>query len=201
MRRFSDAAALQEAVLDSITRFQEKLTCSQVPAVARLWNYEGMGRSRTNFAPKDEEDLSDELARWLRDDLARKGVILNREVQLRRGKRADVIVDAISAVENCIKQISIVIEVKGCWNRDVKHAIRTQLVDDYLATNGLTHGIYLVGWYSCARPANSGKTSVRSRRAGLKSLAGSNNWRYSGCFSDAFVNPPSETATPTISKV
>jgi hypothetical protein len=62
----------------------------------RLWTYEGAGLSRRNFKPKDEESLSDEVARWLREDLGpSKGIVVNREVQPRRGQKTDIYVNAV----------------------------------------------------------------------------------------------------------
>jgi len=44
--------------------------------------------------------------------------------------------------------------VKGCWNPDVQTALEAQLVNDYLKSHSLTHGIYLVGWFVCTSWAN-----------------------------------------------
>lgn len=143
---------LIEVIVESLERFQEVLTTKSLPRAANLWNYEGGGNQRHNFSPKDEEDLSDEVARWLKDDLSEtRAIVLNREVQPRRGQKTDIWVDAISNTVNGIQKITVVIEVKGCWNGEVKTAMKTQLVDRYLQANGLTHGIYVVGWYVCDR--------------------------------------------------
>ena len=149
--RFVETAdALQEAVLESLERFQTYLTQSELPGVSHLWNYEKGGQHRTNFAPKDEEDLSDEVRRWLMRDLAEgKALILNREVQIRRGQRLDILVQAILPGGTGI--LSCIVEVKGCWNPGVQESISTQLANDYLENNGHTHGIYLVGWFLCDR--------------------------------------------------
>lgn len=101
--------------------------------------------------PKDEEELSDELARWFEGDLGpERGVIVNREVQPRRGQKTDVYVDAIlpEGASQTATRLTVVIEVKGCWNREVLTAMEHQLVDEYLHRNRLGHGIYVVGWYA-----------------------------------------------------
>ena len=49
----------------------------------------------------------------------------------------------------------MVIEVKGCRNPDVRTALEAQLVNDYLKSHSLTHGIYLVGWFVCTAWTNS----------------------------------------------
>ena len=147
---------LLDAVLESLERFQIQHTQRTLPAVERFWNHEGMGQRRQGFRPKDEEFLSDEIARWLRDDLgSNRNVIVGREVQPRRGKKPDITVEAaIPANGMHTTEESppcIVIEVKGCWNAKVKTALESQLIDDYLKPHGLTHGVYLVGWFVCDR--------------------------------------------------
>jgi hypothetical protein len=49
-----------------------------------------------------------------------------------------------------VHTVTVVIEAKGCWNAEVRTAVDSQLVGEYLRPNGLTHGIYLVGWFVCA---------------------------------------------------
>ena len=49
------------------------------------------------------------------------------------------------------ERLTVIIEVKGCWNAEVKTAISSQLVEDYLKPHNWTHGIYLVGWFICDR--------------------------------------------------
>jgi hypothetical protein len=39
------------------------------------------------------------------------------------------------------------IEMKGCWNKEVLTAVRTQLVEDYMNSIKANVGVYLVGWY------------------------------------------------------
>jgi hypothetical protein len=62
---------------------------------------------------------------------------------------------AIGANSSALQNVTIVIEVKGCWNADVRTAVKWQLVDGYLRPNGLTHGIYLAGWFVCEKWDNS----------------------------------------------
>ena len=170
---------LMEVVLESLDRFEVALVGTNNPRVASLWNYEGAGNRRRDFTPKDEEDLSGEIAAWLQTDLGvGRGVVLNREVQPRRGTRTDVLVDAISS-ESGVGRLTIVIEVKGCWNAEVRTALQTQLVDSYLAPNGWTHGIYLVGWYICpkwdsaSRPLSNrlNATTLEEARAEVQEMA------------------------------
>jgi hypothetical protein len=151
-RIVEDIDDLLDVAIESLNRYQATLTQTPNPQGGALWNYAGAGNRRHDFAPKDEEDLSGSIAAFLQNDLgASAGVILNREVQCQRGQRTDVLVDAIATSEKESQRLTVVIEVKGCWNPDVKTAITTQLVRDYLQPNGLTHGVYLVGWFMCPR--------------------------------------------------
>lgn len=131
------------------------LTGSPLPVAEDLWNWESAGGHRRTFWPKDEEALSNKIARWLNDDLGpARGIVVNREVQPQRGSKTDVWVDAISKSDptrGAARRLSIVIEVKGCWHGEVQNAIDSQLVGRYLKPKNLTHGIYIVGWFMCAR--------------------------------------------------
>jgi hypothetical protein len=96
------------------------------------------------------------IARWLRDDLGQRGIVIGREVQLRLGQRTDIHISAVPREQaSSLENITVVIENKGCWNNEVHTAVDGQLVGDYLRPNGLTHGIYLVGWFVCDKWDNS----------------------------------------------
>jgi len=45
--------------------------------------------------------------------------------------------------------LTAIIEVKGCWNPELAHAMQTQLVDRYLRGWDCRYGIYVVGWFAC----------------------------------------------------
>lgn len=167
-RVIEDADDLLEVVMESLRRYQEKLVRSELPEAAVLWNYDGSGNQRRNFRPKDEEDLSDRVAVWIDSDIGTKtGVVIGREVQPRRGQKTDIMVTALVKGANAqtLTPVTIIIEVKGCWHKEVRTAIETQLVAGYLVQNGWTHGIYLVGWFDCDRwdaPTNTPKSSLNA---------------------------------------
>ncbi len=48
-----------------------------------------------------------------------------------------------------LDSLSAIIEVKGCWNREITHAMKTQLVGRYLNDNKCQYGLYVVGWFNC----------------------------------------------------
>lgn len=131
---------------------QQHLTKSALAAVEDVWQWEGAGLKRKNFRHKDEEAISDYIARWISNQIGREaGVIVNREVQPRRGKRTDILVEAWSHSSEGKNRkeipLSVTIEVKGCWNSEIKTGAREQLLEDYLRPFNRTHGIFLVTWF------------------------------------------------------
>ena len=148
---------LLELVLESLGQLQVKLTGQVLPAADELWRWDGSGNTRKNFKHKDEEAISDYIARWLKEDIDPvAGGVVGREVQPRRGLWTDIIVDASSPTASGeFEKFTVVIEVKGCWNTEVRTALKTQLAGDYLRPHGLRCGIYLVGWFVCKRWAGA----------------------------------------------
>ncbi|CAA9332512.1 MAG: hypothetical protein AVDCRST_MAG93-6262 [uncultured Chloroflexia bacterium] len=136
-------------------RLQAKLH-GETPAVAFLWN-ESREDGKTHYHPKNEERFSDFVKMHLDDDLRGRGIIANREVQIRRGEggvpgeRTDIHVDAIRRVGQAddYDSITAIVEVKGNWHRELFSAMETQLAERYLRDNQTQHGLYLVGWFTC----------------------------------------------------
>jgi hypothetical protein len=149
---------LQEAVIESLKRLQIRLR-GETPRNIFLWDNIGDGICK----PKKEDYLSDYVKGFLEDDLQRAGMVAFREVEIRRlqgkggapGEVTDIIVSGvIDAGENKSEKIAVIIEVKGCWNAEVKTAMKNQLLDRYLKDNECNHGVYLVGWYLCEQWKN-----------------------------------------------
>ncbi len=86
-----------------------------------------------------------------------RGIIVNREVEIRRGtgsskgERTDIHIDAVIRTPSgkIFDSISAIIEVKGCWHKELYSAMQTQLVNRYLKDNRCRYGLYLVGWFNC----------------------------------------------------
>ena len=174
-RFLSTDADLFAVALESLERFETYYTRQELPAVERLWRWSKAGNRRTNFEPKDEEDFSDELARWLRDDLQLRGIIVGREVQIERRQKTDVLIKAISAnADSRADPLTIVVEVKGCWNPGVRDDIEGQLVQKYLLPHSLKRGIYVAGWFVCddwKSPRNSlNSSTLEDARTELREL-------------------------------
>jgi len=140
-RLIQNGDQLLEVLVESLKRFEKKLQ-GETPAAQFLWD-----RNK----PKDEGVLSDFVKIHLDDDLKQRGVVVNREVQIHRGQRTDIHIDAVmlGSRDGVYDAISAIIEVKGCWNRELFSAMKTQLVEKYLKDNHCQHGLYLVGWYNC----------------------------------------------------
>jgi len=67
------------------------------------------------------------------------------------GERTDIHVDAVVRGPDgeVYDSLTAIIEVKGCWNKELYQALKTQLVDRYLKDNRCQHGLYLVGGFNC----------------------------------------------------
>lgn len=136
---------LFDAIVESLERLEIKLH-GTTPAVVDLWDE----RSKM---PKNEGRLSDYVKRHLADDLKGRGIVVNREVEIRNlpagpGEETDILVQACN-VNGQQTPVSVIIEVKGCWNPELQTAMEDQLRDRYLKHNECQHGLYLVGWFLC----------------------------------------------------
>ena len=167
-----NADDLLEAIMDSLSKLENKLQ-GETPNAIFLWNkYPESKEDRSTeykHTPKDENDFSDFIKTHLTEDLKNRGVIAQREVEIRRGQgdnkgeRTDIYESFyIQSKEVLVK---VIIEVKGCWHIEVETAMKTQLLDRYLNENDCNHGIYLVGWYSCKQwtENNSKKNRIKAK--------------------------------------
>lgn len=155
-RIIRDATDLANAVVDAFDEIQDGLQ-GDTPDSASLWDT----RSRE---PKNEDEISDYLRNRLNDRLTGSGVVVNREVQIRRitgiGERTDLRVDALAdGIDH--RTISIVGEVKGCWYPNLIEPVTDQLVDRYMSRVGTSEGLFIVVWFD----QDSWNQSDRRRRA------------------------------------
>ena len=153
-KRFVDGGSqLVETIVESLDRLHAKLH-GELPAVRDLWN-----TPKGEFSPKDEQEVADYVARHLNEDLRGRGIIVNREVQIRRGigdgtgQRTDIHVDAVMPGEpkRDVDRTYAIVEVKGNWNAELFSAMETQLRDRYLNENRCKDGIYLIAWFACPK--------------------------------------------------
>ncbi|HKP52598.1 MAG TPA: hypothetical protein VJ183_08090 [Chloroflexia bacterium] len=138
---------LLDAIVQSLKRLEAELQ-GETPSAIDLWNE--MGGNPKKYTPKDENRLSDYVKKYLDRDLKARGIVVNREVEIRRGEETDIYVGAITVSEDGVyATVTVVIETKGCWHRELHSAMETQLVRRYLSDTSCKHGLYLVGWFLC----------------------------------------------------
>jgi hypothetical protein len=147
-RLVRSSAELADLVTRAIGEASEELTRTG----QLLWNNTN-GPGGELWRPKSESDVGAWLAERLSERLVRSGVIVNREVMVRQttgkghGLAVDIQADATPANGRDAESARCRIELKGNWNPDLKTAMRTQLADDYLVPDGLSHGIYVTAWF------------------------------------------------------
>jgi hypothetical protein len=186
-RLVQNGSDLLKVVAMSLDRLEQRFQ-GETPIAFVLWNEAPQQRGRpSNIRPKAENHLSDYIKYHLETDLRDRGVVLNREVQIRRGEgksqgeNTDIHIDAIiqDDSESSRDVICAIVEVKGCWHRELSSAMQTQLVDRYLMDNDrCQHGLYLVVWFACEQwdPADSRRNrmpdwSLNSARSKLAAQA------------------------------
>ncbi len=144
--------AVKECLEQLNLEFQGKTGAT--PTAIDVWNEYKLPvaeKRQTFHTPMDEDRLSDYVERFLKQKLEGRGVFISRENQIRRGSFTDIYIQAMPLLPNSEigQSITIVIEVKGCWNRELRTAMTSQLKERYMAQNNIYHGIYLVGWFLC----------------------------------------------------
>lgn len=145
-RLVSTVGDLHDLVMEKLHDYQVNLQ-GDIPAIGDLWD------SADTVKPRGEEYFSDHLARYLNLTLS-SGVIINREVQIRRklysdgqsGSRTDL---WIQAIDGNGQVLTLCIEVKCNWNSSAKGALRAQLINKYMTGGTAEAGILLLGWYEC----------------------------------------------------
>jgi hypothetical protein len=140
---------LLSVTIESLQRLEASLS-GELSPIRDFWDKTPKG----SWRPVEEADVSNLLTRHLRSELQAQGIVVNREVKLRRGftgvegQQTDIYVDALVPGGGQRRdKVSVVVEVKGCWNKEVRTAMKGQLADRYLQDNACRHGLYVVGWF------------------------------------------------------
>lgn len=163
---------LREVVIDALHVIGQRLR-AEGSLVRLLWNEERQ-KPRKLLFPKDEESLSDFLKVMLEIEIRERGVVIGREVQIRRGERTDLHIDAAAETKTpgLLDVVSVTVEVKGCWNPEMRSAaMATQLVGRYLSETQCRDGIYLVGWFQCDEWGDDDWRKAACRGATVSELA------------------------------
>ena len=149
-RLVRNAADLQHVVVEALHDINANLQ-GETPAAPDLWNLPTSRADRTLTRPKEEERLSDWLKRSLKAKLDGRGIIPHREVQIRSGERTDILITAVlpQASDARFDDVRLIVEVKGCWNHELRTAMETQLVNRYMTDNNCLNGVYVVEWFLC----------------------------------------------------
>ncbi|MFJ3637846.1 hypothetical protein [Streptomyces sp. NPDC090112] len=149
LRVINDEAQLLDVVVEALDHVQSALSGPNGMAML-LWN-RAANKEVTRMWPTWEEDFSDLVMGLLKIHLTGRRIVLNREVQVDRpgvgGGRTDIHIQAIASHPQA-DLLTVVIECKGCWNRDLPTALTTQLVNRYLRRPH-TAGVFLVGFFDC----------------------------------------------------
>lgn len=174
LRLVQSGDQLLEVVVESLKHLEAKFR-DEIPAWRDVWDRVmpvgrsadtgSRSRNKPKYRPIDENEFSDHVTRHLLTELKQRGIIANREVVIRKGERTDIHIDATIYYENrqIYDSVSVIIEVKGCWNRDLQTAMREQLVDRYLKDNHCQYGLYLIGWFKGPISCSTGMLDERIR--------------------------------------
>jgi hypothetical protein len=162
-----DEEELIEAVWEALHDYQTQIR-GEGSQVMRLWN-------EPVHTPKPEEPLSREIGAEIQRILATRGVKITHEVKIREGQFVDIHVSAVTS-NSKRRLISLIIEVKGCWHRELKTAIDTQLSMRYLKDKTLTSGsISLFG--SCATNGIAGRAAEKGTPRSTPSQGSVPSWK------------------------
>ncbi|HWK20564.1 MAG TPA: hypothetical protein VNR37_07345 [Microbacteriaceae bacterium] len=154
---------LLRVVLEELATIQEWMR-GETPQAFGLWNQGPDGFQ----VPKDENTISDWYCHGLRVRLKDRGLIINREVEVRRrtqrgvGLRQDLRVEV--AQLDTGETFVLVVEVKGIWNSGLRTNLSSQLAQDYLIDGNLTHGIYLVVAFDPEQVSDPAKKATIARQ-------------------------------------
>jgi hypothetical protein len=102
------------------------------------------------YTPKPEEPLSREISAELQRILNTRGVKVTQEPKIRDTQFADIYLSAVTS-DSKQRMLSLIIEVKGCWHKELRTALGTQLAMRYLKDNESRLGIYVAVWFLCDR--------------------------------------------------
>jgi hypothetical protein len=124
----------------------------------------GTGAAREHL---NEDALQAYLRRRLTDLLQTRVLgpkivpLVLREDQVQRRRRLDLRVTAPCHLTQT--QAQVIIEVKWSDNKEAQSSLTEQLARKYLLAEGLTHGVYLVGW--CGKWTRTGRGTLTDQAA------------------------------------
>ncbi|KKM62234.1 hypothetical protein LCGC14_1523740 [marine sediment metagenome] len=145
-RLIQSGEQLLDLISESLSRLEDKIQGRDQysPAARFLWDHIG----NRKFRPVVEDDFSDYVKNHLLDDI-KQDIVINREVEISPLGRTDLLISALKseAILTQNQVVSVVVEVKGKWNPELKTAMQNQLLKRYMIPRSLQNGMYLVGWF------------------------------------------------------
>jgi hypothetical protein len=162
-RLIRSADDLLDAVLESIRQIQGEVG-HDLPMLYSAPARRSKGRQTRKHL--EEDALQAYIRRRLLEILPRiaEGVDVQivREDQVARRQRFDL---RLTAPCHCTRQLStVVIEMKWSTNGETRTGLVSQLGERYLLGEGLTHGIFLVGWSGEWRPRDGSGANADIRK-------------------------------------
>lgn len=107
-------------------------------------------RATGGWWPTWEDNLSNLVCAFLREHLVERKPVINREVEIQPrnldGGRTDIHIQATDPRDAASQPLTVIIEVKGCWNTEITTSIHQQLLL-YLQPRPGWAGIFLVGYF------------------------------------------------------
>jgi hypothetical protein len=143
-----DITELTQVVLEALDTLQEQALLSHGWSML-MWNRLDE-KAKDGWWPTWEDTLSNLICAFLREHLAEQKPVINREVEIQprnlAGGRTDVHVQATDPRDSATLPLTVIIEVKGCWNPEIATGISMQLLP-YLQPRPGWAGIFLVGYF------------------------------------------------------
>ena len=147
-RLVRDIAELTAVVLEALDTLQEQALWPHGWSML-MWNRADDAASG-GWWPVWEDNLSNLICAFLREHLAERKPVINREVEIQPknidGARTDIHIQASDPRDSASEPLTVIIEAKGCWNPEIRTGISRQLVP-YLQPHPGWAGIFLVGYF------------------------------------------------------
>jgi hypothetical protein len=163
-RLVRDIAELTAVVLEALDTLQEQALWPHGWSML-MWN-RAEEATRDEWWPTWEDNLSNLICAFLREHLAERKPVINREVEIRPknidGARTDIHIQATDPRDSASEPLTVIIEVKGCWNPEIRTGISRQLVP-YLQPHPGWAGIFLVGYFHHPGREHSSYTGTPGR--------------------------------------
>ena len=149
VRIVRSAAELKQVVLTELSNLEVRLHGENL-LVHTLWNImsgpQAGAHSEVNI-PKRETLVASTIRGFIHEQLERRHVVYNREVENREGDEIDALFQYQDP--HTFDVFAVPCEIKCCYNATVLTAMASQLFERYMRNQGHKVGIYLVPFFDC----------------------------------------------------